>query len=350
MLAYDFGPKHPLKPERLRRAIALVESLVGECSIDPGPLDLTHLLLAHDGHYIEFLQRIERPETPATDAVQYGFGKIDNPRFDGVFSASCAYVSGSVAAANAVVSGAHRAFNLSGGLHHARRNRAHGFCVFNDCVIAITLLQRKFPRVAYVDLDVHHGEGVQFAFEDDSTVLTCSIHQDGRTLFPGTGAISEHGPHFNAVNVPLPRGTGIDAWLLGVREGILPALRAFKPDALVLQCGTDSHFEDPLAHINNTARGWQAALSDLHNLSLPTVCLGGGGYALNWVPRFWTAAVLTLMGLPIPRELPESLSRLWGVSLMHEDGPVPDAAAGKQEVMQTIEALKAHVFPRIPSG
>lgn len=349
MLGYDFGPKHPLKPERLHRAITLIEQIVGPCVQDPGPLDPDVLSLAHDLDYLDFLTRIERLEARADDALQYGFGKIDNPRFDGIFSTSCAYVAGTVAAAHALANGARRAFSLSGGLHHARRNRAHGFCVFNDCVIAIKLLQKTFGRVAYVDLDVHHGEGVQFAFVNDPLVLTASIHQDGKTLFPGTGGIEEHGPHFNAVNVPLPKSAGAEAWLCGVRQGILPALERFRPEAIVLQCGTDSHFEDPLAHINNTTKGWTGALQDLHALGIPILCLGGGGYAVNWVPRFWTIAVLTLVGLPIPTELPEPLIRLWGVRSMEEVGPVPLASAGILEVEHTIEQLKAHVFPHIPS-
>ena len=215
--------------------------------------------------------------------------------------------------------GASLAFGIGGGLHHAMPDKASGFCIFNDCAIAISILRKKFARVAYVDIDVHHGDGVQWIFYDDPTVLTCSIHEDGRTLWPGTGGEDETGIDFTSVNVPLEAGATGDQWLSAFRQGIMPAISTWKPEVVVLQIGADTHYLDPLAHINSTQQHWLAAVLEVQALSLPMVVLGGGGYNLTTVPRMWASAVLSLSGLAYPNEIPSPLAAEVGSQTFNDD-------------------------------
>jgi acetoin utilization protein AcuC len=201
------------------------------------------------------------------------------------------------------------AVNIAGGLHHAMRGYASGFCVFNDVVLAIrTMLVAGARKVAYVDIDVHHGDGVQAAFYDDPRVLTISLHQDPRTLFPGTGLPTEIGvgsAEGTAVNVALPPGTGDAGWLRAFRAVALPAVRAFGADVLVTQCGCDTHHEDPLANLQLSVDGQHAAIAELHALAHETtggkwVAFGGGGYGIvRCVPRTWTHLLAEASGTPI---------------------------------------------------
>lgn len=301
MLAYDFGPRHPLRPERLRRAVSLVQLLARVPPIDPGEGDVEDVLRVHDASYVEEVARAS--QNPA-GASGYGLGSLDNPAFEGMHEAALAYCAGSAAAARAVLGGSKLAVNLSGGLHHALRDRASGFCVYNDPAIAIAILRERYERVAYIDIDVHHGDGVQWIFYSDPSVLTASIHESGRTLFPGTGFPEETGAQGTSVNVELPaRATG-DIWLETFERGILPALEIFGPQAIVLQMGTDPHFLDPLAHLQVAVQEWLGAVRAVRDLGLPIVAVGGGGYNLTTVPRMWAAAVLTLMRLEVPHDLP----------------------------------------------
>ena len=256
-LEYCFGPHHPLNPERLRRAIVLFEQVLDITLIKSELGTIDDLLRIHDSAYIAAVQSWSNGLPVTTGS--FGIGKGDNPPFPGMFEASLAYVGATVAAANAVCEGAHRAYNMTGGLHHARKSQAAGFCIFNDPAIALSVLKDRFKRVAYVDIDVHHSEGVQWAFDDDPNVLTCSIHQNGRTLFPGTGFVRDVGNSRAAVNVPLPPETSGDVWLHAFRQAILPALDIFQPQALVVQCGTYPHFSDPLSRVRCRVQDLQRA-------------------------------------------------------------------------------------------
>lgn len=295
MMAYDFGPQHPLKPVRLQRTVELLESF-GWQSVDPGLGAVEDVARVHDPAYVATVQSASEDlnSVPRDLLFSAGFGAGDNPAFPGMFEASLAYVAGSAEAARAVRDGASLAFGIAGGLHHARRAQASGFCVFNDCAVACSILRERFDRVAYVDIDVHHGDGVQWIFFEDPTVLTCSIHQDGRTLYPGTGSVNEIGAGGSSVNVPLMPGTTGDTWLWAFREGILPFVERFQPQAIVLQMGCDAHVTDPLARIRCTVQEWLEAVRIVRDLKLPLVALGGGGYDLDNVPRMWTSACLTL--------------------------------------------------------
>lgn len=343
MLAYDFGRAHPLRPERLRRAAEILGAL-GIESMDPGPGERADLLLSHSQEYVDAVERVEQLDR--VTASGYGLGTADNPIFPDMYAASLAYCAGSAAAARAVAHGARLAFNLSGGLHHAMRARASGFCVFNDCAIALSILKEAFGRVAYVDIDVHHGDGVQAIFCDDPNVLTCSIHESGKTLFPGTGFIEETGPCFTSLNVPLAAGTTGDTFMWAFEQAVIPALKRFAPRALVLQMGADAHETDPLAHLCLQVQDWLAAIKMVAELGLPTVALGGGGYNLDNVPRMWVAATLVLLERPVPEHLPASFDPSGRIQTFDLGEPPPQA--GYAEAARVVERLEYQVLAHIP--
>jgi acetoin utilization protein AcuC len=230
--------------------------------------------------------------------------------------ASARIAGASVAAADAVRSGrALHAVNVAGGLHHAQRARASGFCVYNDAAVALrALLDDGVRRIAYVDVDAHHGDGVQNAFYDDPRVLTISLHQSGTTLFPGTGFPTETGADGTAVNVSLPPGTNDASWLRAFDAVVPQLLRRFRPQVLVTQQGADSHALDPLAHLILSVDGQRTAYAALHRLAHETaggrwVLTGGGGYELvQVVPRAWTHLLAEASGDPVPpgTETPEA--------------------------------------------
>ena len=343
ILKYDFGPGHPLKPERLRRTIELL-GRYGVEPINPGKASISDLLRVHDEDYVLAVRNMDSTLGGTGDG--YGFGRGDNPVFPGMFEASLAYVGATARAAEAVRDGANLAYGIGGGLHHAHRDRASGFCIFNDPAIACHILREKFDRVAYVDIDVHHGDGVQWLFYEDPSVLTCSIHEEGRTLFPGTGFVEEVGADFSSVNVPLMAKTTADVWLDALERGILPAIEAFCPSAIVLQLGTDSHREDPLGHIRSDANAWLTAVRRVRDLGLPTVVLGGGGYNLSTVPRMWAAACLTMADQPFDDHFPEDLAEAWGVSRFL-DAPSGERNIGAAYADGVIDWQRAHLLPNI---
>ncbi len=305
LTSYDFGPQHPMNPIRVDLTMALAREL-GVLDA-PGvsvkgfePADDALLRLVHDADYLDAVRREELD-------VARGLGLDDNPVFPGMHDASALVAGASVAAARAVWTGeARHAANIAGGLHHAMRGAASGFCVYNDPAIAIAwLLEQGAQRVAYVDVDVHHGDGVQAAFYDDPRVLTISLHESPRTLFPGTGLPNETGAEGTAVNVALPPGTGDRHWLRAFDAIVPPLLRRFEPEILLTQHGCDSHELDPLAHLMLSVDGQRAAYEALHRLAHETaggrwILTGGGGYELvHVVPRAWTHLLAEASGHPI---------------------------------------------------
>jgi acetoin utilization protein AcuC len=234
-----------------------------------------------------------------------------------MYDAAALIAGGSVRAARTVHEGtAQHAVNISGGLHHAMRNAASGFCVFNDASIAIAwLLQQGYERIAYVDVDVHHGDGVQAAFYDDPRVLTISLHESGMTLFPGTGFPDETGTGHGrgtSVNVALPAGTGDAGWLRAFHAVVPPLVRAFGPQVLVTQHGCDTHALDPLAHLMMSVDGQRVAYHALHELAHELcdgrwVALGGGGYEpVQVVPRAWTHLLAEAAGTTVDGATPNA--------------------------------------------
>jgi acetoin utilization protein AcuC len=312
LVQYDFGPGHPLAPVRIELTMALARSfgIFDYPSVTvtaPPPATDGELELVHDPGYIEAVRRAGR--TGRGD-LAHGLGTPDDPVFAGMHEASALVAGATLAAARAVWAGrAEHAANVAGGLHHAMRASASGFCVYNDPAIAISwLLAEGAGRVAYVDLDVHHGDGVQAAFYDDPRVLTISLHEHPATLFPGTGLPAETGlgdADGTAVNVALPPGTGDAGWLRALDAVVPPLVRAFRPDVLVSQHGCDSHRLDPLAHLELTLDAQHRAQTVLHELAHETaggrwLLTGGGGYELvRVVPRCWTHLLAEAAGKPI---------------------------------------------------
>ncbi len=307
LLSYDFGTAHPLNPVRVELTMELARHL--------GVLDRVEIRgfesagdglisLVHGREYIEAVKSAGRELKPH---YVYGLGTTDNPLFGGMHEASSLVVGASVAAAKAVWTGeTEHAANISGGLHHAMPDAASGFCIYNDPAVAIAwLLEHGAQKVAYVDVDVHHGDGVQKAFYDDPRVMTISLHESPRTLFPGTGFPHETGAEGTSVNVALPPGTGDRAWLRAFDAIVPPLLRAFQPQVLVTQQGCDSHLSDPLAHLSLTVDGQRTAYQRLHELAHEVaggrwVLTGGGGYELvQVVPRAWTHLLAEASGNPI---------------------------------------------------
>jgi acetoin utilization protein AcuC len=317
---YDHGPGHPLRPVRLDLTVALARSLgvlqrPGVTVVPPESAADDVLELVHDPDYVSFVKRAP-DELMSRLAHRYGFGNGDNPVFDRMHETSALVTGASVQAAAAVWSGrSQHAVNLSGGLHHAMRDRASGFCVYDDPAVAIAyLLSAGATRVAYIDVDVHHGDGVPSAFYDDPRVLTISLHESGRTLFPGTGWADETGTGEGigyAVNVALPAGTDDGRWLRAFDAVAPDLLRAYAPQVIVSQLGCDTHRLDPLAHLACTVNGQRAAYRRMHQLAHEIsggrwVVLGGGGYdPLTVVPRAWTHALAEVTGEQVDGLVPE---------------------------------------------
>ena len=362
---YDHGPQHPLRPARViltRRLIHDYGLVDGERVVETPARDASvdELLLVHDEEYVDAVTRAGHGEKGPW--MLYGFGPGDNPIFPHMHEASARVAGASIVAAEAVLSGrvAH-AFNPAGGLHHAMAERASGFCVYDDPALAIAwLLANGAQRVAYVDVDVHHGDGPQALFYRDPRVLTVSLHQDGRTLFPGTGFVEELG-HGDAagtkVNVPLPPFTGDEGWLRAFREIVPPLVESFKPEVLVTQLGCDTHHEDPLANFALTTGAYRQTAAILHELAHTAaggrwVATGGGGY--RWaavVPRAWTLYFGEMAGV----ELPDALPQAWLERAEREAGePVPrllsepgvrTSRADDETILRSIEATKRAIFP-----
>ncbi len=297
LLRYDLG-NHPLDPVRVELTIALAREFglldrPGVTVTAPKPADDAALLRVHTEAYIAAVRR-------GTADPRYGLGTSDNPVFAGMHDASALISGATIAAAEAVWSGAAKhAVNIAGGLHHAMPGSASGFCVYNDPAIAIArLLDMGAERIAYVDVDVHHGDGVQAVFYDDPRVLTVSLHESPMTLFPGTGYPTEVGgpgaAQGSAVNVALPAGTGDTGWLRAFHAVVPSVLRAFRPQVIVSQCGADAHRLDPLADLRLTIDGQRTSYLAMRALADELcdgrwITTGGGGYALvEVVPRVWT--------------------------------------------------------------
>jgi len=308
LTGYDFGPGHPLAPVRVELTIALAEEFgvlaePGVTVAAPAAASTAELELVHDPRYITAVR------TGVADAA-FGLGTPDNPVFSGMHEASALVAGATLAAAAAVwESRAQHGVSVAGGLHHAMRGMASGFCVYNDPAIAIRwLLGQGAERIAYVDVDVHHGDGVEAAFWDDPRVLTISLHEHPMTLFPGTGVPEDNGgpaAEGMAVNVALPAGTGDAGWLRAFDAVVPPLLRAFRPQVLVTQHGCDSHRLDPLAHLELSIDAQRTAQARLHHLAHETagghwVLTGGGGYELvHVVPRTWTHLLAEAAGRPL---------------------------------------------------
>ena len=307
---YDFGSDHPMAPGRVTHTMSLARQL-GVLDrlkiVPPPPVDLDQLQTVHTPDYIAAVRRGE-PD------FQYGLGTGDNPVFPGMHEIAAAVAMATTEAARRVWSGeVTRASNISGGLHHAMPSRTSGFCVYNDVAIAIHwLLDHGCERVGYVDVDVHHGDGVQAIFYDDPRVMTVSMHETPVCLFPGTGYAYEtggRGAEGRSVNIALPPGTNDSDWLRAFHAVVPDVLRAHQPQVLITQHGCDSHRHDPLADLDLSVDGQRASYLALADLADELcggrwVSTGGGGYAVtNVVPRAWTHLLSIVGGEPLDPQI-----------------------------------------------
>lgn len=324
LAAYELSENHPFKPLRsdLTRSLLLETGLLQDSEITPpSPLRSRDLLRIHAEDYVQVVRDVSRG-VEREDAFSYGLGTGDNPIFPQMHEAILGVSAATVTAVDLVASGqVRRAVNLAGGLHHAHADRASGFCIYNDLALGIErAVTQHGLKVAYIDLDAHHGDGVQWLFYDNPSVLTISLHESGRYLFPGTGHTFEVGIGAGrgfSVNAPLEPFTGDDSFL-SVFETVVPrALEFFQPDLIMLQAGADMHRHDPLANLALTLTGLKRSYERVSELAWQhsagrLVATGGGGYdAFRTVPRAWAWLWAALAGRTLPEQLPDSWITKW---------------------------------------
>jgi len=362
-LKFDYGTTHPLKILRLKLTYELVKaygllSLPNAQCIEARKAGEDELLLFHDKEYLEILKAanigIEIPSV-----YYYGLGPGDNPVFKGLLDWSELVAGASLQAATIVDDGVvDIAFNIAGGLHHALVSKASGFCYINDIVIAIQSLLKKGRRVAYIDIDAHHGDGVQEAFYDTDKVLTISIHETGRMLFPNTGFEDEIGKGEGegySVNIPMPSFADDELFIYAFDEVVPPLIKEFSPDIVITQLGVDSFYSDPLSHLNYTNNGFCEVVKKIKEISPKWVALGGGGYDIANVAKAWTLAWAIMNGVEIPDEIPPDFLEkyyfegFWSKKIKDEryleEGIVKEKM--RNEVKRIIDFIRGKVFVRM---
>jgi acetoin utilization protein AcuC len=360
---FDYGPGHPLKPFRLKLTYELIQaygllSLPDVRVVEAKPAGEEDLLLYHTHDYLEVL-KAANSGIGVPGQERYGLGFEDNPIFEGVYEWSRLVTGASLQAAELVDSNEVAiAFNISGGLHHALASSASGFCYINDPVIAISSLLKKGRRVAYIDIDAHHGDGVQEAFYRTDKVLTISLHESGRYLFPGTGFENETGEGEGkgcAVNIPLPPSCDDELFVYAFNEVVPLLIERFRPDIVVGQLGVDSFRTDPLAHLNYTTNGFCEVVRKMKELSPRWIALGGGGYEITNVARAWTLAWAIMNNAAAPDkpadELPEAFLEHYPLegfrSRKLRDEEYREEGARKEmmrdEVMKVVAGIKDQV-------
>jgi acetoin utilization protein AcuC len=334
---YDFGPEHPFTPARLAMLLDLIRSLGHPAPALAAPAATREdILSVHDEAFVAMVEALDRGESQA-EAEKFGLGTPDNPIFPGMDLAARWLVGGTLHGARLIMEGTEtRVLQLGGGLHHAQRDRAAGFCMYNDLAVAIRAFVDQGWRVAYLDIDLHHGDGVQSLFYDNDRVLTISLHETGHYLYPGTGHIHELGTGSArglSLNIPLEPFTEAESYLEAFEALVPRALEEFKPHVLVIQAGADAHFADPLGDLALTTQTFEKLyrrileLAEAHTKGRALFTLGGG-YEAQVVARVWTILYLTLMELPIPEYLPPAWLERWKPLLGPEVGltlhdPVP---------------------------
>ena len=349
---------HVLRPVRLRYVYELLDAY-GVFSRDdvellaPRVASADELQSFHDADYVQAVQAFSTGDRLG-EMSRYNFSNNgDNTISEGMYEAAALAVGASLVGAETVRAGQpNAAFNAGGGFHHAMQGKAYGFCIFNDPVIAIQALLREGLRVVYVDIDAHHGDGVQNAFYDTDQVLTISLHESGRYLFPGTGSVEEVGMGAGkgyAVNVPLAPRTSDDTYLRAFREVVPPLVQAFKPDVLTTQLGIDTHSSDPLTHLALTTSGFQEAVRELKALSPGQwVAFGGGGYDISAVARCWSLAFAVMAGIDLNNAIPEPFAEKYGLRQLYDPPLTIDADArnnAKRMAEESIEEVKRVIFP-----
>ena len=326
---YNFGPEHPFNPARLMLTFSLMEEsgLIDEkvCRLEPCPASEEDILRVHTPEYLAAV-KLEEPD------LAFGLGSDDTPVFAGICESSRMLAGASIDAARRIIAEDCSAFNIGGGLHHALPTVASGFCVFDDPALAIRVLRDRFDRVLYIDIDGHHGDGVQQIFYTDPSVLTISMHESGLYLFPGTGFIEEMGEGEGkgySVNIPMPMYSGDEQYLRAFDQIVPILFEWFRPQAVVAQLGIDTHYSDPLTSLNVTLNGYTGLvrrivdLARLHSGSR-LLALGGGGYNMEVVPTAWTSVLHIMRGEPLPEYLPPYWVELFMNLTGHEPLSNPD--------------------------
>lgn len=356
---HSLGDFHPMQPVRHRHTFELLkESGIFDAPnvsiLEPRLASQEELLRFHDRGYIDAIQA----SGTASTLSDFGLGIGDNPVYPGLYEANSLSTGGTLVAAEAVISGSSSAaFSVAGGLHHALPSRASGFCVFNDPVIAIIGLLERGLRVAYVDIDCHHGDGVQLAFYDDNRVLTISLHESGDFLFPGTGSTREIGLDDGkgfSVNIPFAPYT-TDSVYLDAFDALVPQIvTAFAPDILFTQLGIDTHFSDPITHMNLTTQGFRSIVERLSRLSADINCkwigTGGGGYGLSAVARGWSMGFSVMAGLTLPHTIPNSFTAFPEMTTF-EDSNAPQISMDLEAKIRSyanrsVENISKTILPR----
>jgi acetoin utilization protein AcuC len=357
----EYKPSHPFKPMRAKLMYELLNrydllSGEGQGVVRPGVMDEELLYLFHTREYIELLKKGEKGEF-LVEMLHAGLGREDNPLFRGMYQYALAATSATFEGAMMLHGGAARfAFNPFGGFHHAGRAHAEGFCYINDIAVAITELVNRGQRVAYIDIDAHHGNGVQDAFYGTNKVLKISLHESGETLYPGSGFEGETGEGEGAgynVNIPLAAGTDDEVYLLAFETLVPPLVKSFRPDIVVACIGGDTHWEDPLAHLNLTSNGYEKVISIINELSPKILALGSGGYRPHKTAALWTLAWAKFAGLQ-PQDLHTGLvgGMMYGpeAGAGNLDDP-PFVVTGQEKAdclahaVRVIEFVKKDIFP-----
>ncbi|MFQ5909316.1 MAG: acetoin utilization protein AcuC [Thermoplasmata archaeon] len=363
-MKYDFGPYHPMNQIRIKLTYELMKALgIFEREeillSEPEAATEDQIALMHGRDYIDMVKEVSDGER-RQGAFLFGLGSGDNPIFEDMYNASAIHTGATMHACDLVLSGeVNHAFTPAGGLHHASRSRASGFCVFNDPAIAIEdlLVNKELKRVVYIDIDAHHGDGVQFLFFDRPDVLTISIHESGKYLFPGSGFENELGDEEGkgfAVNVPLPPYTRDQSYIYAFKEIVPPLLESYKPDFIFTQLGADAHRSDPLTHLMIGTMTYEEVGGIVHEIS-HEICngrwvgVGGGGYDPTVVPRIWTAIFGQMAGIDIQNELPQS----WRTLCREMTGESPskslrdesEDADVPKDIKVLVENVKKSVFP-----
>ena len=358
MSRHVLSETHPMRPVRLRYTYELAEAY-GLFQPDhstlavPRAATVEEVSTFHTPEYVSAVERVGQGDF-SINPVEFNIGPGDNPGYAGMYDAAMLSSGGSMRCVELLLDeGYDVAFNISGGLHHAMPGYAYGFCVFNDPVLAINEMLGRGLRVAYVDIDCHHGDGVQYAFYDTDRVLTISLHETGQFLFPGTGYAQETGTGRGrgySVNVPLYPYTGDETYYWVFEQVVLPLLDAFRPDALVSQLGIDSHYRDPITHLALTTQGFGKVVAEFSGKAPKWLALGGGGYDLHAVARSWTLAYGVMSERNLDDAIPESYRTKYGVETLPDTEQLPDVVHKAQSDAKTfaeasVGAVQGLIFP-----
>jgi len=347
---------HVLQPNRLQLTYELLQcygAFDDSLLVAPRVADEGELLSFHTRDYVAAVKSLSLGESRFNAATYNFFEEGDNPPYEGMYEVAAMTVGASLVAVELVGGGqVDVAFNISGGLHHAQPGYASGFCVFNDVVIAILSLVKRGLRVAYVDIDAHHADGVQRAFYESDRVLNISSHEWGRYLFPGTGGVSEMGKGAGtgySVNLPFFPYTDDHIYLWAFREIVPPLVERFKPDILVTQLGCDTHYLDPLTHFVLSTEGYTEVVKELRALAPKWIAVGGGGYEMGVVARAWTLAYGVMVERDWPDEIPAAFQQRYGLKKLRDDGGLTIESNVKEEARlfaeRGVEEIKRTVFP-----